>query len=149
MRIILKEDVAKLGLEGDLVTVSDGYARNYLLPRGLAVEATGGNLKAWQEEQKVKEERHDREEDEARALAQKIQDKKVKLTVKVGDGERLFGSVTTKDIAMAVNKQLKVKLDRKKIELAEPIKTLGSHKVRVKLFPGIDAEIIVELTAEE
>lgn len=149
MRIILKEDVAKLGLEGDLVTVSDGYARNYLLPRGLAVEATGGNLKAWQEEQKVKEERHDREEDEARALAQKIQDKKVKLTVKVGDGERLFGSVTTKDIAMAVNKQLKVKLDRKKIELGEPLKTIGTHSVKVKLFPKVEAQIQVELTAEE
>ena len=149
MKVILQEDVKKLGQKGDLVNVAEGYARNFLFPRNLAVEATGGNLKSWKQEQKLQEKRQEREEDDAKKLAGKLEGNSVKLAVKVGEGGRLFGSVTSKDIAAAINKQLKLKVDRKKIELADPLKTLGSHRVRVKLYPGVEAEVTAELVAED
>ncbi len=149
MKVILKEDVKKLGQKGDLVNVAEGYARNFLFPRNLAIEASGGNLKSWKQEQKVLEKRQEREEDDAKKLAGKLEGKSVKLAVKVGEGGRLFGSVTSKDLAAAINKQLKLKVDRKKIELGDPLKTLGSHRVRVKLYPGVEAEVTAELVAED
>jgi large subunit ribosomal protein L9 len=149
MKVILKEDVKKLGQKGDLVNVAEGYARNFLFPRNLAVEASGGNLKSWKQEQKVQEKRQEREEDDAKKLAGKLEGKSVKLAVKVGEGGRLFGSVTSKDLAAAISKQLKLKVDRKKIELGDPLKTLGSHRVRVKLYPGVEAEVTAELVAED
>ena len=149
MKVILKEDVKKLGQKGDLVNVAEGYARNFLFPRNLAIEASGGNLKSWKQEQKVLEKRQEREEDDAKKLAGKLEGKSVKLAVKVGEGGRLFGSVTSKDLAAAISKQLKLKVDRKKIELGDPLKTLGSHRVRVKLYPGVEAEVTAELVAED
>ena len=149
MKVILKEDVKKLGQKGDLVNVAEGYARNFLFPRNLAVEASGGNLKSWKQEQKVQEKRQEREEDDAKKLAGKLEGKSVKLAVKVGEGGRLFGSVTSKDLAAAISKQLKLKVDRKKIELGDPLKTLGSHRVRVKLYPKVEAEVTAELVAED
>jgi large subunit ribosomal protein L9 len=149
LKVILKEDVKKLGQRGDLVNVAEGYARNYLFPRNLAIEASGGNLKTLEHEKEAVQKRQAREEDAARKLATKLQGAEIKLNVKVGDGGRLFGSVTTNDIAIAIKKQLKLNVNKKKIELGDPLKTLGSHRVGVKLYPGVEAEVTVELVAED
>lgn len=149
MQVILKEDVKKLGKKGDLVNVAEGYARNFLFPRNLAVEGSGGNLKSLKQEQAAAQKRQEREEGDAKKLAAKLQGASLKLAVKVGEGGRLFGSVTAKDIAVAIKQQLKLNVDKKKIELGDPLKTLGSHRVGVKLYPGVEAEVTVELVAED
>lgn len=149
MQVILKEDVKKLGKKGDLVNVAEGYARNFLFPRNLAVEGSGGNLKSLKQEQAAAQKRQEREEGDAKKLAAKLQGASLKLAVKVGEGGRLFGSVTAKDIAVAIKQQLKLNVDKKKIELGDPLKTLGSHRVGVRLYPGVEAEVTVELVAED
>ncbi len=149
MQVILKEDVKKLGKKGDLVNVAEGYARNYLFPRSLAVEGSGGNLKSLKQEKDAVRMRQAREEEAAKKLAVKLNEASLKLKVKVGEAGRLFGSVTAKDIADAAKAQLRLKIDKKQIVLGDPLKTLGSHRVEVKLFPGVDAAVTVELAAED
>ena len=149
MQVILKEDVKKLGKKGDLVNVAEGYARNYLFPRSLAVEGSGGNLKSLKQEKDAVRMRQAREEEAAKKLAVKLNEASLKQKVKVGEAGRLFGSVTAKDIADAAKAQLRLKIDKKQIVLGDPLKTLGSHRVEVKLFPGVDAAVTVELAAED
>jgi large subunit ribosomal protein L9 len=149
LQVILKEDVKKLGKKGDLVNVAEGYARNYLFPRSLAVEGSGGNLKSLKQEKDAVRMRQAREEEAAKKLAVKLNEASLKLKVKVGEAGRLFGSVTAKDIADAAKAQLRLKIDKKQIVLGDPLKTLGSHRVEVKLFPGVDAAVTVELAAED
>jgi large subunit ribosomal protein L9 len=149
LQVILKEDVKKLGKKGDLVNVAEGYARNFLFPRNLAVEATGGNLKSLKQEKEAERQRQAREEEAAKKVAAKLNGANLELAVKVGEAGRLFGSVTAKDISDALKKQLKLKVEKKKIDLGEPLKTLGSHQVGVKLYPGVEAKLTVTLTAED
>jgi len=145
VKIILLEDVKKLGKKGDLVSVADGYARNYLLPRNLAEEATAGGIKQLKQEKAALENKKKKEKELAQEIAEKLSKAKVTLKVKSGDQGKLFGSVTSKDISEALKKQYKVEVDRRKIELSEPIKTLGSYEVDIKLVPEVEAKLTLKI----
>ncbi len=144
MKIILQEDVEKLGAMGDVVEVADGYARNYLLPRGIAVEATKGKLKNLK--LKIKKQKRKKEElsKEAQALAEKLSAEKFVFAVKSGENGKLFGSVTSKDIFEKVE-EAGYDIDKRKIELDDHIKTLGTHKINVKVYEDVTAELKVKV----
>ncbi len=148
MKVILQVDVKKIGNKGDVVEVAEGYGRNYLLPRGLAVEANPGNLRQVAEVKKAESSKVDRELKEAEKIGSTLQDKIVNVSAKVGEGGRLFGSITTQDIAEQLRRQLSVEIDKRKIDVKEPIKTLGSHPVTVKVHPKIHVSVTVEVTPE-
>ncbi|MDD4568665.1 MAG: 50S ribosomal protein L9 [Tepidanaerobacteraceae bacterium] len=145
MKVILLEDVKKLGKKGDLVNVADGYARNYLLPRNLVEEATSGSIKQLKQEKTALENKKQRQKEEAQQIAGKISKTSVTLNVKSGDQGKLFGSVTSKDISEALKKQHKIDIDRRKIELSEPIKSLGNYEVSIKLAPEVEAKLTVKI----
>lgn len=145
MKIILLKDVKSFGKAGDLVDAKDGYARNFLFPRKLAIEATPGNKKRWQKKRKADDAREDREFQEAMALKENMENVIVELDGKAGEGGRLFGSITSSDIAEALNKQHKIKIDRRKIELKDNIKTLGITEVEVKVYPEVSAKLRVKV----
>ena len=146
MKVILLEDVKALGKKGEIVNVSDGYARNCILPKKLGLEATSKNLNDLKlkkaNEAKVAQEQLE----EAQTLAKKIEAEKVKLAIKVGEGGRAFGSVSSKEIAAAVKEQLGYDIDKKKVQLKDAIKTLGTHTVPVKLHAKVTAELKVIVT---
>jgi large subunit ribosomal protein L9 len=144
MKIVLKEPVAKLGNAGDLVTVAGGYARNYLIPRGLAVAATKGALKQAEHWAKGQTEREAKERTGAEELRSKLEATPLKLTARAGPDGRLFGSVTANDVAQAINAQQGTQIDRHDIEL-EPIRSLGVHTARIPLFTDVVAEVTVEV----
>ena len=148
MKVILLEDVKALGKKGDMVEVNNGYARNFILPKKLGVEATGKNLNDLKlqknNEKKVAQENLDA----AKALAAKLAEGEVVLAIKVGEGGRTFGSVSSKEIAAAVKEQMGLELDKKKISLKEPVKSLGTHIVTVKLHPEVAAELKVSVKEE-
>ncbi|QIB27905.1 50S ribosomal protein L9 [Caloranaerobacter azorensis] len=146
MKVILLKDVKGLGKKGSVVNVKDGYARNFLLPRGAAKEATEGNLKVLKEQQKAKEIKQKEELEKAKKLAKKISNITVKIQSKAGVNGKLFGSITSKDIADALNKQHKIKIDKKKIVLEENIRTLGTTVVDVKVYPSVVAKLRVEVS---
>ena len=148
MKVILQVDVIKIGNKGDVVEVAEGYGRNYLLPRGLAVEANPGNLRQVAEVKKAESSKVDRELKEAEKIGSTLQDKIVNVSAKVGEGGRLFGSITTQDIAEQLRRQLSVEIDKRKIDVKEPIKTMGSHPVTVKVHPKIHVSVTVEVTPE-
>ena len=143
MKVILTQDVKKVGKKGELIEVKDGYARNALFPKGLAVEANAVNLNQRKLEQKAEDKRKQQELDEAKAIAEVINDKEVKLSVKTGEGGKVFGSVTSKEIAEAIQKEFGVKVDKKKIQLKDAIKGLGGQKVTIKLHPSVLATVSV------
>ncbi|MBQ2987281.1 MAG: 50S ribosomal protein L9 [Tyzzerella sp.] len=148
MKIILLEDVKSLGKKGEIVNVSDGYARNFVLPKKLGLEATGKNLNDLKL-QKANEEKVAKQIlDEAKELATKVEAGKVEVKIKVGEGGRTFGSVSTKEIAIAVKEQMGYDIDKKKIQLKDAIKTLGTHMVPVKLHQKVTAELKVIVTEE-
>ena len=145
MKVILLQDVKALGKKGEVVNVNDGYARNFILPKKLGVEANGKNLNDLKlqknNEAKVAQEHLDA----AKKLAEELKAGKVVLTMKVGKGGRTFGSVSSKEIAEAVKEQMHLEIDKKKIQLKEQIKTLGTHIVSVKLHPEVTAELNVSV----
>lgn len=145
MKVILQQDVKGLGKKGATVEVAEGYGRNFLLPRGLAVEATGGALKNLQEQQKNERRRLEKEKAEARELAAQLDGKTVTLTAKAGESGRLFGAITNKDIAQAVGQLLGTKIERRNVELKEPLRTLGGHQVTVKFGHGASAKVTVQI----
>ena len=147
MEVILREDIMTLGKAGELVKVKPGYARNYLLPKGLAYEATEGNRKRILAESKARTARAEVESGEARALAAKLSGVSLNLTRKAGEGDRLFGSITTQDLADALAAQGHV-VDKRRIELEHPIKTVGQHTVTIRLHADVGAEIRVTVVAE-
>lgn len=140
MEIILMEDVPSLGKVGDLVKVSDGYARNYLLPRKKAVRATAVSLKAVEREQHSLEYKQDKLEQEAQELAQKIEEISCTVAKPAGEEGKLFGAVTSADIEDALREQ-GISVDRKKIVLDEPIKNLGVYTISLKLYPTVVAQL--------
>ncbi len=145
MKVILLEDVKALGKKGAIVDVNDGYARNFILPKKLGIEATGKNLNDLKL-QRANEEKVAREQlQEAQELAKKIEAGEVKLAIKVGEGGRAFGSVSSKEIAAAVKEQLTYDIDKKKIQLKDAIKTLGTHSVPIKLHAKVTAELKVTI----
>ena len=148
MKVILLQDVKSLGKKGEIVNVNDGYARNFILPKKLGAEATAKNLNDLKlqknNEKKVAQENLDA----AKELAAELAAGKVELAIKVGEGGRTFGSVSSKEIAAAVKDQMKLDVDKKKIVLKENIKTLGTHIVNVKLHPEVTAELKVVVKDE-
>lgn len=145
MEIILLEDVKTLGKKGEQVTVNDGYARNFILPKKLGIEATSKN-KNELKLQKAHEEKVAQEIlMEARRFAEELKDKSVEIKIKSGEGGKTFGSVSTKEIASAVKEQLGYDIDKKKMQLSEPIKSLGVFKVPVKLHPKVTGEFQVKV----
>ena len=148
MKVILLENVKSLGKKGEIVNVNDGYARNFILPKKLGVEATGKNLNELKlqknNEKKVAQENLDA----AKELAAELSAGKVELAIKVGEGGRTFGSVSSKEIAVAVKDQMQLDIDKKKIQLKESIKSLGTHIVTVKLHPEVSAELKVVVKEE-
>lgn len=147
LEVILREDIKSLGKAGDMVKVKPGYARNYLLPQGLAYEATEGNKKRIAAENRARAARLAAEKGDAVAQAERLRGVTVTLTGKVGEGDRLFGSVTAQDIAAALAAQ-GITVDRRRIELEHPLKNLGEHSVPVRLHPEVTAEIRVTVVAE-
>jgi len=145
MKVILVQDVKKVGAKGDVLDVAEGYARNFLFPRKLAVEATTGYMKDLEQKKKSEAGKKARIAEEARQLAARLGMLSIKIPTKVGEAGKLFGSITGKDIAEAVKNQHKIEIDRKKIELAAPIKTLGLHPVTVRLHPDVQAVIQVQV----
>ncbi|HXH10224.1 MAG TPA: 50S ribosomal protein L9 [Alphaproteobacteria bacterium] len=148
MRVILTTDLPHVGKAGQTVEVANGYGRNYLLPRGLAVLATPGNERSLEQRQKARLAREARNKAEAEALAAQLQSLSLRIAKKTGEGDRLYGSVTSMDIANLL-KDKGFTLDRRKIVLDSPLKTLGNHKVPIRLHPEIVAEVEVAVTREE
>ncbi len=147
MEVILREDIKTLGKAGELVKVKPGYARNFLLPKGLAYEATEGNRKRILAESKARAAKAAEEAGEARALASKLSGVTLKLSRKAGEGDRLFGSITAQDLADALASQGHA-VDKRRIELEHPIKTIGEHTVSIRLHPDVTADIRVMVAAE-
>ncbi len=145
MKVILIEDVKSLGKKGEIVSVSDGYAKNKLIPGKLALEANGKNMNDLklqkQHEEKVAQENYEA----AQALAKELEGKVVKVSVKSGEGGKVFGSVSSKEVAKAASDQLGLELDKKKMQMDEAIKTLGYHDVTIKLHPKLSAVLRVNV----
>lgn len=148
MKVILTEDVNKVGRKGEVVEVSDGYARNFLFKKGLAFEGTSGKLKEWEEQQKIKKNRESKLEKEAIEIKKKIGGKRVDVKVSAGDEGRLFGSVTSAQIASAVSAQYGVDVDKKGIKVDEQIKQTGSYPIKIRLYTGVEAELTLCVEAE-
>lgn len=148
MKIILIKDVKNLGREGEIKEVSDGYARNFLIPKGLATEATATKLKESQEKETREKKKKTRETEDARALKEKLDGQTVAIAVKTGGSDRLFGAVTAKEIADVINQKFKVNIDKKKIEMTDPIKHLGEYQVKLKIYPSIQAQLKIIVKAQ-
>lgn len=147
MKVILRQNFETLGKIGDLVDVKDGYARNYLLPRGIAYSASTGNVRALNEEKKVVEKRGKQELVAAEMLAAELEKISVTIPVQVGEEDKIFGSVTTQMIADAL-KEKEYDIDKRKIEIDEPIKSLGIYGVSIKLHPSVNTKIKVWVVRE-
>jgi len=147
MQIILQEDIEKLGHRGDVVTVKPGYARNFLLPRKLAIEASAGNMKALERIRTALSKKTATELDAAHKQAELLNGVSVKFTRKTGENDQMFGSVTTADIAEALAAQ-NFKIDKRQVQLAEPIKTLGEYTVTIKVFRDVTAAVNVQVEKE-
>lgn len=148
MEVILREDIEKLGNRGQVVTVAAGYARNYLLPKKLAVLANEGNKKIVEHERQSHLRREAKETADAQDLAKLMANVSITIAQKAGENDQLFGSVTAQDIAGALEKQ-GYTIDRRKIQMSEPIKVLGEHKVPVRLHKDVTIELPVNVTREE
>lgn len=147
MEVILMEDVKSLGKKGDIVKVSDGYARNYILPKKLGVEATKQNLYELQLKKDAEDRRQQEILAEAKELAKKIEQTTVNLKIKTGEGGKTFGSISTKEISAGLSEQIGMEIDKKKVQLSDPIKNVGSYTVGVKLHPKVTAELKVVVEA--
>lgn len=148
MKVILLEDVKGLGKKGQVVNAKSGHARNFLLPRNLAVEATQGNLRSLKEQQAAQDLKKEQEMEEAKKLAKQLENSPIEIGAKAGEGGKLFGSVTSKDLADALNNQHKIKVDRRKIVLPEPIRELGIMNIEIKLYPGVTGNLKVNIKGE-
>ncbi|MBR0382344.1 MAG: 50S ribosomal protein L9 [Eubacterium sp.] len=148
MKVILLEDVKSLGKKGDLVEVNNGYARNYILPKKLGVEASKKNINDLKLAKAHEEKVAAAQLEEAKELAGKLAEKAVTISIKVGEGGKAFGAVSSKEIAAAVKDQLNLAVDKKKIVVKEPIKTVGEHEVKVKLHPEVTAQLKVNVQGQ-
>ena len=148
MKLILLEDVKSVGKKGDIVNKNDGYALNYLIPKKLAVEATKANMNDLELKKKAEEKRKKEELEEAKKIAEQLNDKVVKVSVKAGENGKVFGSVTNKEIADALAKQTGMDIDKKKISFDAPIKMVGRRIVKIKLHPQVTVELAVEIVGE-
>ncbi len=148
MKVILTSDVPRVGYQGDLLDVKDGYARNYLMPQGFAVPATKGNLKQFEHLRTARTNREEHLRDEAKKTVARLASAPLALSGRAGETGRLYGSITTADIAKAIERTHHMFVDRRKIELKSPIRVLGEHKVRIALYPDIATEVLVVVTSD-
>ncbi len=149
MKVILTQDVKAQGKKGDLINVSDGYARNFLFPKGLAIEANKQALNELEGKKGAEAYRRNLEEEKARNIAERMKEITVKMSANAGAGGKLFGSITSKDVAEALKAQFKIDIDKRKIELKDGIKTCGTIEVPVKLYTGISGSFKVEVTEQK
>jgi large subunit ribosomal protein L9 len=149
MKVILQKPVEKLGDPGDVVDVAAGYARNYLVPHGLAVRAEKGALKHAENLKRTHASRQSKEKVEFEAVASTLIASTVSIPARAGEEGKLFGSVTATEIASAIEAQTGIKVDRKDVHLDEPIRSLGTHEVRIHLFPEVEPVLTIEVAAEE
>ncbi|NBI29205.1 50S ribosomal protein L9 [Chengkuizengella marina] len=147
MKVIFLQDVKGQGKKGEVKNVSEGYARNFLIPRGLVSVATGSNVKQLEQKKKSEQKKKDQQKQDAELLAKKIESTTIEMKTKAGEGGRLFGSITNKQIAEELKKQ-KIVVDKRKIELDSPIRTLGATKVPIKIHPEVTAVAKVQVTEE-
>ncbi len=148
MKVILKQDVKSQGKKGDLINVSDGYARNFLFPKGLAIEASKQALNELEGKNAAQQFHKNVEEQKAHNIADRLKDVTVNLKAKAGSGGRLFGSITSKDVAKALEEQTGIKVDKRKIDLPDGIKSCGTTSVKVQLYPQIFGTFKVSVTEE-
>ena len=148
MKVILKQDIKGVGKKDQIINANDGYARNYLFPKNLAVPANKGNMTNLQSKQSSEQHRKDLEKEEALKTAKKIEGILLKLPVKSGENGKVFGSITAKEIQENLEKQYKIKVDKKKIALQEPIKILGMFTIEIKLYDGVIAKLKVNVIGQ-
>lgn len=148
MKVILKQDIKGVGKKDQIINANDGYARNYLFPKNLAVPADKGNMTNLQSKQSSEQHRKELEKEEALKTAKKIEGILLKLPVKSGENGKVFGSITAKEIAENLEKQYKIKVDKKKITLQEPIKVLGMFNIEIKLYDGVTAKLKVNVIGQ-
>ena len=149
MKVILQKPVDKLGAPGDIVEVADGYARNYLMPRGMAVKATKGGVKHIDSLKRAHTTRTNKAKAEAEQVAGRLISTPITVKAHAGEEGKLFGSVTSSDIAIAIDEQAGIKVDRHDVHLDEPIRSVGTHEVRIHLFAEVDPVISVEVSGTE
>ena len=145
MKVILLEDVKSVGKKGELVNASDGYAKNFLFPKKLAVEATKSNLNDFELKQKAEAKRKKEELEQAQNTAKELENKTVTVKVKTGENGKLFGSVTNKEVAEEIVKQTGMEIDKKKVSIGDPIKMVGERTDVIKLHPKVSAEITIKI----
>lgn len=145
MKVILLEDVKKVGKKGQLIEASEGYAKNFLIPRNLAVEATKSNINDLELKQKSEDKRKKEELEEARRLGKDLEEKVITIGVKTGENGKLFGSVTNKEVAEEIVRQTGVKIDKKKVSIGDPIKMVGEKIATIKLHPKVTAEVKIRI----
>jgi large subunit ribosomal protein L9 len=148
MKIVLRQDVPKVGEAGTIQTVSNGYARNYLIPQGLAVVATDSEIKSATHNLAVKERKIARQEEQLRSLAEKIDGQRLTFTARAGEQGRLYGSITATDVAEALQKKISEEIDRRRVVLEEPLRTVGEHRVTVHLVGRLRPQVTVVIEAE-
>ena len=146
MKVILLEDVKNVGKKGSIINAKDGYARNFLFPKNLAIEATDVNLKNLEHVKKQQEQKEKELLDEARQLEEELNKITVVIKTKTGENGKLFGSITTKEIADILEKEHGISIDKKKYDLEEPIKSVGEYYVKIKLHPTVNAKLKVIVT---
>ncbi len=147
MKVILKEDVKKLGTKNQVIEVSDGYARNFLFPKALAVEADGTNMRKLKEQTDLTAKKDQQAKEKAEDEKRRLQDRQVSVSVSSGEGGRLFGSVTTSQVADAIKKQFDINIDKKNVKMADAIKTLGSYPFTVRLYSSVEASMTLKVEA--
>ena len=145
MKVILKEDIKGVGKKNEIINASDGYARNFLLPKNKAVEANAENMSKLQAQKNATQYKKDVEKEEAKKVADKMRKIMIKIKVKAGENGKIFGGVSAKEIAENLETQYSIKVDKKKIELKEPIKTLGMHNVDIKLYDGVIGKVKIDV----
>ncbi len=148
MKVILKEDVPNLGERGDVAEVADGYARNYLIPQGMAMRATAGSLRDFQHRQEIQARKHERMKRRAEKLARHLTAQTLTFEVKTGETGQLYGSITNADIAEALEEQAGVEIDRRDIPLSEPIRQVGEHFVPIRLMEEVEPQVRVVVKPE-
>lgn len=147
VKVILKADIKGVGKKDEIINASDGYARNFLFPKNLAVEANNENISKWKAKQQSAQYQKQQEKEEAMKIADKLSKISIRIQVRAGENGKIFGGVSSKEIAEVLEKQYQIRVDKKKIDLKEPIKTLGIRIVEIKLFEGVIGKVKVDILA--
>ena len=148
MKVILTQDIKKIGKKGEIINASDGYAKNFLFPQKLAVQADAQNLNELKAKQASEKHKKELETEEAKKIAEQIKQIKITIKAKIGENQKLFGSITSKEIAEQIENQIKIKIDKKKITLKDPIKTIGEYPIEIKLYEGVSLKTTVQIIPE-